>query len=78
MIKYIFNHKLKVKKLMDFLKNHLIGKLSVYIKILGINDFIEFDNFKDICDLEDFNDIHYYKILVRYPIVGYILIFYQY
>ncbi len=47
---------------MDFLKNHLIGKLSVYIKILGIDDFIEFDNFKDICDLEDFNSVHYYKI----------------
>lgn len=47
---------------MDFLKNNLIGKLKVFIKIPGIDDAIEFNNFKDICDLEDFNSINYYKI----------------
>lgn len=47
---------------MDFFKNNLIGKLKVFIKIPGIDDVIEFNNFKDICDLEDFNSINYYKI----------------
>ncbi len=47
---------------MELFKTHLIGKLNINIKLLGMDDFIEFDNFKDICDLENFNLIHYYKI----------------